>query len=130
MWARARLCRGEFISILQLRLRLLQPVRHVHLAIHRGRGGEVLPRLLALARAPVELAEAEVAVGHGGAHAELGGERQRRSMERLRLVEARARVGNFCLEVDDPGLEPTLMTVARQRKRTTCDLLRLLQSAS
>jgi hypothetical protein len=50
-------------SILQLRLRLLQPEGHAHLAVHRRRGGEVLLRLLALARAPVELAEAEVAVG-------------------------------------------------------------------
>jgi hypothetical protein len=50
-----------------LRLCLLQPVRHVHLAIHRRRGGEVRARLLVLARAPVELAEAEMAVGDEGA---------------------------------------------------------------
>ena len=35
------------------------------------RGGEVLLGLLALVHAPVELAEAEVAVGDEGAHAEL-----------------------------------------------------------
>src|SRR5262245_17266786 len=52
-----------------LGLRLLQPVRHPHLAVHRRRGGEVLLRLLTLARAPVELAEAEVAVGDKGSHA-------------------------------------------------------------
>jgi len=34
-----------------LRLRLLQPLRHPHLAVHRRRGGEVLLRLLARARA-------------------------------------------------------------------------------
>jgi predicted O-methyltransferase YrrM len=34
-----------------------------HLAVHLRRGGEMLLRLLALARAPVEPAEAEVAVG-------------------------------------------------------------------
>src|SRR5262245_11148513 len=51
-----------------LRLRPLQPVRHPHLAVHRRRGGEVLLRLLALARASAELAEAEVAVGDEGAH--------------------------------------------------------------
>src|SRR5258705_1055099 len=33
-----------------LRLGLLQPVRHVHLAVHRRRGGEVLAGLLALFR--------------------------------------------------------------------------------
>ena len=43
-----------------LRFRLLQPVRHPHLAVHRRCGGEMLLRLLTLARAPVELAEAEV----------------------------------------------------------------------
>src|SRR5262250_3213778 len=37
-------------SRLHLRLCLLQPVRHPHLAVHRRRGGEVLFRLLALAR--------------------------------------------------------------------------------
>ena len=46
----------------QLRLRLLQIEPHVHLAVHRRRDGEVLLRLLTLARAPVELAEAEMAV--------------------------------------------------------------------
>src|SRR5262245_11537829 len=39
-----------------LRLRLLQPVRHPHLAVHRRRGGEMLLRLLTLARASIELA--------------------------------------------------------------------------
>src|SRR6266851_1403826 len=60
-----------------LRLRLLQPVRHAHLAVHRRRGGEVLLRLLSVAGAPVELAEAEVAVGDEGPHAARLGERQR-----------------------------------------------------
>src|SRR6266849_4307477 len=58
-------------------LRLLQPEPHVHLAVHRRRGGEVLLRLLPLARAPRELAEAEVAVGDERAHAAWLGERQR-----------------------------------------------------
>jgi len=40
----------------QLGLRLLQPIRHTHLAIHRRRGGEVLLRRLALACAPEDLA--------------------------------------------------------------------------
>src|SRR5262245_33569610 len=57
-----------------LRLRLLQPVRHPHLAVHRPRGSEMPLRLFALARALVELAEAEMAVGDEGAHAELAGE--------------------------------------------------------
>src|SRR5437016_1113743 len=57
---------------IHLRLRLLQPEPHVHLAVHRGCGGEVLLRLLALTRAPVELAEAGMTVGHERAHLELG----------------------------------------------------------
>jgi hypothetical protein len=44
-------------------LRLLQPEPHVHLAVHRRREGEVLAGLFLIARAPGELAEAEVAVG-------------------------------------------------------------------
>ena len=55
----------------QLRLCLLQPVRHPHLAIHRRRRGEMLLRPLALADAPGELAKAEVAVGDEGAYASL-----------------------------------------------------------
>src|SRR6266496_2594939 len=50
-------------------LRLLQPEAHVHLAVHRRRGGKVLASLVLLARATVELAEAEVAVGDERAHA-------------------------------------------------------------
>ncbi len=48
--------------------RLLQPVRHAHLAVHRRGGGEVLVGLQAFAGASVELGEAEVAVGDEGAH--------------------------------------------------------------
>lgn len=47
-------------------LRLFQPVHHPHLAGHRRRGHEVLLRLLALPRTPVELAEAELAVATKG----------------------------------------------------------------
>src|SRR5262249_42489623 len=54
-----------------LPLRLLQPVRHPHLAVHRRRGGEMLLRLFALARAPGELAEAEAAVGRFGTDPQL-----------------------------------------------------------
>jgi hypothetical protein len=64
-------------DIRRFSLRFLQPVRHAHLAVHRRRGGEVLLGLLSLVRAPVELAEAEMAVGDEGAHAELQGQRER-----------------------------------------------------
>jgi len=56
---------GPSRELSHLRLRLLQPETHSHLAVHRRRGDEVLARLFPLARAPVEPAEAEVAVGAG-----------------------------------------------------------------
>src|SRR5215831_3401778 len=60
------------------RLRFMQPVRHAHLAVHRRRGGEMLPGLLALVGTAVKLAEAEVALGDEGAHAQLLGQREGR----------------------------------------------------
>src|SRR5215831_11987636 len=84
-----------------LRLRLLQPVRHPHLAVHRRRGGEVLLRLLALDRAPVELAKAEVAVGDEGAQRILFSEEQR-GAKRLLDVEAFEIDPMFC----DLGKKP------------------------
>src|SRR5262249_49845216 len=59
-----------------LRLRLYQPASHAHLAVHRGRGRQMFLGLRSVASAAVHLAEAEVAVGDEGAHAELGGECQ------------------------------------------------------
>src|SRR6266849_3309321 len=66
--------RARSSEFLDLGLRLLQPEPHVHLAVHRGRDGEVLLCFLPLARAPGELTEAEVAVGDERAHAQLVGE--------------------------------------------------------
>src|SRR4030095_9410705 len=42
---------GLSLQFSPLRLRLLQPVRHAHLAVHRRRGGEMLLGLLTLVRA-------------------------------------------------------------------------------
>src|ERR1700675_3774348 len=61
----------------KLPLHLFEPEAHVHLAVHRCCGSEVLPRLIAPARAPVELPKAEMAVGDEGAHAARLGQRQR-----------------------------------------------------
>src|SRR6266851_6076821 len=68
-----------------LRLRLLHPVRHPHLAVHRRRGGEMLTRVIPLVCSPVELAEAEVAVGDERAHAELLGKRPGCTVVALRV---------------------------------------------
>src|SRR5262245_8324373 len=62
------LYRVQSSQLPHLRLRLLQPVRHAHLAVHRGRGREVPPGLIELARLPAQLAEVEVAVSREGAH--------------------------------------------------------------
>src|SRR5262245_48390703 len=81
-------------QLFHLRLRLLQPERHLHLAVHRRRGADMFLRLLAIARAPVELAEAEVAVGDEGAHAEIFGEGKGttiRGFGMLRVCEISAR---------------------------------------
>src|SRR5215467_223406 len=85
-------------------LRLLEPEPHVHLAVHRRRGAEVLARLLTLARAPVELAEAEVAVGDERAHA-----------ARLRERQRLAVVGLAALRVEPVGMG---RDVAQQVQRT------------
>jgi hypothetical protein len=55
----------------QLLLGLGQPVRHPHLAQHRDRRRQLGAGLFEAARAAVELAEAEVAVGLEGAHPQL-----------------------------------------------------------
>src|SRR5712692_8905242 len=57
--------------LLQLRLRLLQPELHAHLAECGCRGGKVLPGRLSLACSPVELAQAEAAVCEEWPHAKL-----------------------------------------------------------
>ena len=49
----------------------LQPEAHAHLTVHRRGGCQVLLGLRAFAGPPVELAEAELAMGHERAHLEL-----------------------------------------------------------
>ena len=84
-------CTSALSSFRHLRLRLLQPERmsisrYIVVAVVR-----CSLRLLALARAPVELAEAEVAVGDEGAHAARLGERQRLAV--VGLAASRHRTG-------------------------------------
>src|SRR5438445_13654876 len=58
-------------QLLQLRLRLLQPELHAHLAECACRGGKVLPGRLSLACSPVELAQSEAAVCDEWSHTKL-----------------------------------------------------------
>src|SRR5437773_1617638 len=93
--ARPRLASQRFLcQFLHLRRRLLQPESHVHLAVHCGGGTEVLLHLLALACAPVELAETKVAVGDERAHAELSGELN----SLTEIPGAQGRVSRSCRE--------------------------------
>src|SRR5215475_5294066 len=57
-----------------LPLRLLQPKRHVHLAVHGQAGCEMVTRLLTLCGAPIELGKANVAVGGERTHAQFLGQ--------------------------------------------------------
>src|SRR5882672_3202115 len=107
-----------------LHLHLLQPVRHTHLAVQRRRGPEVFSGLLALAGAPVELAEAEVAVGDEGAHAEFAGKCQRlivAGVSRLHLKGFAMR-GDLAEEIEDPRFDAALCTLPGQLQhaRGTC----------
>ena len=59
------------------------------ISVHRCRSGQVLVRLLVLARAPVELAKAEMAVSDEGAHAARGRERQRLAVGAVLIQSSR-----------------------------------------
>jgi len=85
----------EAVDLPHLRLGLLQPEPHVHLAVLRHRRVEVFSRRRALARAPVELAETEAAVGDKGAHAVWLGELQRAAITVLAV--------GLTIDLDDTG---------------------------
>jgi hypothetical protein len=94
-------------------LGLLQPEPHVHLAAHGGRRRDVLLRLLESPRAPVELAEAQMAVGDKGPHAALLGERQRvAEMTTLSFLRGIAAGGAFAYLL--PGQLETMYVDAEQ----------------
>src|SRR5215213_4388221 len=63
---RAHACTPEpcLLRLRQLPLRLRQPERHPHLAEHRDRRRQLGAGLVEAAGAAIQLAEAEVAVGH------------------------------------------------------------------
>src|SRR5262245_66631911 len=97
-----------------LRFRLLQPELHVHLSVHRGGGGKVLVGLLAFARAPVQRAEAKVAVGDERAHFELGGKGHGGGIVRFgrRHIWAAKMGGNLAEEPERPRLIASFTTPA------------------
>src|SRR5260370_38127180 len=91
------------MSAASLGLRLLQPEAHVHIAVQRYCGGEVLADLLLLLCTLIELAKAEVAVGDERAHAERVGERQRLAVVACSFVGA-ARRRDVTGEAEGVGL--------------------------
>jgi hypothetical protein len=95
-------------ALRQVRLRLLQRELHLHLAVHRRRRGEVLLRLLPLAGAPIELAEAEVAVGDERAHAARLGEGPRLAVVGLAAlgIEPIGMGRDVAEQMDRMGREP------------------------
>src|SRR5262245_30601950 len=103
---------------LNVRLRLLQPEGHAHLAVHAYRGGQLLLGHRLVARPTVELAEAEVAVGGEWTHAELVGPRERLPVVAFRRphVGRVARGGDFAEEAQRPALETSLPAPARARE--------------
>jgi hypothetical protein len=115
----------------QNRRRLREPEPHVHLAVHRGRRGQVVPDLCFLARAPVELAEAEVAVGDEGAHAKFASQG-----EGLRIVAfghlgagETTRIGSdLSEEAEGPRFVPALFLSTRRGEGLFSEAQRLLDA--
>src|SRR5262245_37985947 len=119
-----RRCRG-----LRQLAHLLQPEPHVHLAVHRRRGREVLARLVALARAPVELAEAGVTVSDEGPHAAGSGEGQRLAVVALAAlgIEPVGMGGDVAEQVQRMGDEPGV--TRRAFDRAVSEAPRLVEPA-
>ena len=72
----------------------------------------MLLRLLALASAPVELAEAEVAVGDERAHPELLGERERVTVMAVSVLRRIAAGGDLAEEAERPRFVGALTALA------------------
>src|SRR5262249_7872348 len=82
---------------------LLQPIWHLHLAIHGCRDREVLLRLSTIARPLVKLAEAKMAVGNERTHAARLSERQRLAVVAFSVLGAACRP-NLTVEAEGMGL--------------------------
>src|SRR5438874_12964091 len=95
-----------------LLLYLLSPPLHIHLQIHRRGRCQMPLGWLALACAPIQRAEAAVAVSNERAHLELGGEAQR-----LVVVGPGAlgvgEIGGGSDLCEDPQAERLVASVAR-----------------
>jgi hypothetical protein len=80
--------------------------------------------LLTLVRAVLELAEAEVAVGHEGAQAELLGQRERLPVGLFRAGPTRRAPmsGDLRQEPERPAFNPALMVITGRREGALGDI--------
>src|SRR5436190_18611983 len=120
---------GRLLRLTHLRLGLLQPELHAHVAVHRRRRRDVLLGLLALAGAPKELAETEVAVGDEGAHPELLGERERVTVVAVSVLRGIAAGGDLAEQAEGPRLVGTLSALARKGQGSPGEFEGILEPA-
>src|SRR5256885_2566929 len=95
---------------------------HAHLAIHRGRDGQVVLAWHSIARVAIELAEAEVAVGDEGAHPEFvrQGEGAAVRVACALDVHGLSADGDIAKQPVHVGEMPALLVSLGQRERLRC----------
>src|SRR5262249_52045579 len=82
---------------------LLQPVRHVHFAVHRRSDGKLVPSLRGIPSTATELAQAKVAMGNERTHAARFGEHQRLAVVAFSVLGAGCG-GDVTVEAEGMGL--------------------------
>src|SRR5439155_22048213 len=110
-------------------LNVLQPEPHIHLAIHRPRGVEVLTSRAATADTPIESAETEVTMGDEWTHAVSFGERQRLAVVSFGPlgVESVGTGRDIAQQVQRMGREAGM--ARREVDRESCQAPRLVDAA-
>ena len=115
----------------QRRLCLGQPEGHVHGAIQLDGGGQLGAGLVAPFQPGIQLPEAEVAVGHERAHAELLGQGEGLAVVGFGLIALRrlAPRRNVAEEAQGIRLVTSFLVRTGERQRTLGEGVRLLQAA-
>src|SRR5437773_2025820 len=104
------------LSSLKRCLGLPQPETHIHLAVHLCRSGEMLLGLCCVARAAIQRAEAEVAVGDERAHVAFGSQRHGGAEVRLRGGDDKSSRmgGDLAKDAESPGFIGALASLTSQ----------------
>src|SRR5712692_4008411 len=112
-----------------LRLRLVQPEAHVHLAVHRRRRRQMLSGLVRLVGLPEELTQVEVAVGDERTHAEVAGQGQGLAIVAFRRLDSRriATGDDFAEQAETPRLVAALLVALRQGHGLLCTLQSIVE---